>query len=178
MTDRDRRDSSQTELPLNHQPAPQPEQPAPKPVATGPSLEWVSHPVKRSPLVSLAVTVFIVACCIITYAVTESGWFAGLALAILFGTLAKFYFPTKYRMDDRGVTVKTMTQTLTKEWKLFRSFYPDKNGVLLSPFAEPSRLENFRGMYVMYEGNRDEVVSFVRRHIGEEDTEPPKGETP
>jgi hypothetical protein len=37
--------------------------------------------------------------------------------------------------------------------------------VLLSPFAEPSRLENFRGLYVMFEGNRDAVTKFVQEHI-------------
>lgn len=45
---------------------------------------------------------------------------------------------------------------------MFRSFYPDKRGVLLSPFTRPSRLENFRGVYVRYDGNKDEVDAFVK----------------
>jgi hypothetical protein len=41
----------------------------------------------------------------------------------------------------------------------------DKNGVLLSPFAGRSRLENFRGVYVRFGQNKDQVVNFVRSKI-------------
>jgi hypothetical protein len=90
--------------------------------------------------------------------------FTGVRVA----SLAKFYFPTRYRLDDTGIMVKTMTQTLKKEWTLYRSCYPDKNGILLSPFAEPSRLENFRGLYLMFDNNRDDVTAFCRSHIGKQ----------
>lgn len=161
MTERKQENNSQTELPLRESsetsPVIEPE--------SGETLEWVSHPVKRRPWVSVAVSVFIVACCAITFVSTGSTWFAGLALAILTGSLAKFYFPTRYRLSSKGVTIKTTTQTLTKEWKLYRSCYPDRNGILLSPFEEPSRLENFRGLYLIFNNNADDVTSFVRRHI-------------
>lgn len=165
MSERERQDHSQTELPLA---ASADTTPTDK-EDTGEVLEWVSHPVKRRPWVSVGVTVFIVACGAITYASTNSTWFAGLALAILIGSLAKFYFPTRYRLSSRGVTIKTTTQTLTKEWKVYRSCYPDRNGILLSPFEEPSRLENFRGLYLIFNNNADDVTSFVRRHIAPDD---------
>lgn len=131
----------------------------------GPKMEWVVHPVTRRPWVSAAVTAFVVAVVVLVRITTESPAFAVLALVIMAASLAKFYFPTRYKLDDKGVTVKTTTQTLTKEWKLYRSCYPDKNGILLSPFAEPSRLENFRGLYIMFQGNGDEVTAFCRERI-------------
>ena len=88
-----------------------------------------------------------------------------LRLLVLFASLAKYYFPTRFRLDADGITVKTMTQTLHKAWSMYRSYYPDRNGVLLSPFPSPSRLENFRGLYVMFAGNGDEVVQFIGEHI-------------
>lgn len=136
----------------------------------GESLAWVSHPMKRRPMVAATVSVFIVVCGVLIQVSTDSPWFAGLGMVVLFASLAKFYFPTKYELSDEGVTVKTTTQTLKKEWKLFRSFYRDKNGVLLSPFAEPSRLENFRGMYLIFDRNGDEVIAFVGRHIVTDDS--------
>ncbi len=54
---------------------------------------------------------------------------------------------------------------LKREWSHFRSFYPDKNGVLLSPFAKPSRLENFRGVYILFGENKDEILDFIRMRI-------------
>jgi hypothetical protein len=56
-------------------------------------------------------------------------------------------------------------QELRKKWSQYRSCYPDKNGVLLSPFVRPSRLENFRGTYIRFWNNREEVVSFVKTMI-------------
>ena len=38
--------------------------------------------------------------------------------------------------------------------------------MFLSPFVEPSRLENFRGLYLMTEKNNEEVAEFIRARIG------------
>lgn len=131
----------------------------------GEVLEWTCHPVKKKPLVSVVVSALIVAMVVFVYWATYSNWFTVLAAVILIASLGKFYLPTKYRLTDRGVVVKSTTQTLTKDWGLYRSCYPDKKGVLLSPFVGPSRLENFRGLYIMTTDNRDEVVAFVKERI-------------
>ena len=131
----------------------------------GELLEWTCHPVKRKPLVSALITLFIILVGVTIYLTTYSRMFTILGLVILLMSLAKFYFPTRFKLSDRGVTIKTTTQTLFKEWKIYRSCYPDKKGILLSPFVEPSRIENFRGLYVMFEGNADEVTAFVKQRI-------------
>ena len=128
-------------------------------------LEWKCHPATRKPWVTLGVTVFVLVISMLVFAATDSKAFSFLALLVMFASLAKFYFPTKYRMTDEKITIKTTTQTLHKEWTIYRSFYPDKKGVLLSPFARPTRMENFRGLYIMFANNRDEVIDFVKVHI-------------
>lgn len=135
------------------------------PSEEGEALEWTCHPVKRKPLVSVLVSLFVVIIGVAIFMTTESHLFTVLGMVIILASLAKFYFPTRFKLSDRGVTVKTTTQTLFKEWKIYRSCYPDKKGILLSPFAEPSRLENFRGLYVMFEGNGEIVTEFVRERI-------------
>lgn len=131
----------------------------------GPVLEWKCHPAKSRPGVSVLVTVFIMAIVLLVHYTTDSRWMAVLAGIILFASLAKFYFPTLYRLTDENVTVKTTTQTLVKPWSMYRSFYSDKKGVLLSPFGRPSRLEAHRGIRLMFENNRDEVIDFVKQRI-------------
>ena len=37
--------------------------------------------------------------------------------------------------------------------------------VLLSPFGHPSRLENFRGIYLIFNENKNEIVEFIKSHI-------------
>ena len=155
--------TEQTELPLAA-----PSAPAEAELADdqGDVLGWTCHPVRRRPLVSLLVTLFIFLIGVVVYMATSSNTFTVLALVILYASLAKFYFPTRYRFTAKGIEVKTITQKLFKPWSMFRSYYPDKNGVLLSPFTRPTRLENFRGMYILFADNRDEVIQYVSRYVG------------
>ena len=138
----------------------------------GPRLSWKCHPATRKPLVTISVTLFVLLITAAVFYSTNSHTFAVLTLLIMFGSLAKFYFPTSYTLTDEGIIIKTTTQTLHKAWSLYRSFYPDKNGILLSPFVRPTRLENFRGLYIMFHNNKDEVTAFVKAHIATENEEP------
>lgn len=142
---------------------------------TGAAIQWTCHPVKNRTLVSVMVTLFVIFIVTYVYYSFESVGFALLAFIVLSLSLARFYFPTHYRLSDKGVTIKTPTQTISKQWSEYRSYYPDKNGVLLSPFAEPSRLENFRGIFLMYGGKRDEIISFIGKHIGAKDSDSSSG---
>ena len=141
----------------------------------GAVLAWTVHPMKRRPLVAVAVTLFIMLIGAIVFYSTESRLFAVLALVILFASVAKYYFPTSYRLSDLKITIKSTTQTLHKEWSLYRSCWPDKNGILLSPFAEQSRLENFRGIYLLFNDNREAVTAFVKARLNR-DFETPSGD--
>ena len=131
----------------------------------GALLEWRSHPVKRRPLVSVLATLFLTLVAAVVFFATESLGFALLALVVLFASLARFYFPTSYRLSDRRITIKSATQTLHKDWSLYRSCYVDKNGILLSPYTRPTRLENFRGLFLLFADNREEVTAFVRARL-------------
>ena len=137
--------------------------PAAESIDSGETLSWVVHPLKRKPLVSILTTVFIFIIVLgVRYSMDSAG-FAGLAMVILFASLAKFYFPTSYTLSEKGITIKTTTQTLKKEWKLYRSCYPDKRGIFLSPFEGRSRLENFRGIYLLCNDNVSAVSNFVKK---------------
>ncbi len=133
-------------------------------------LAWTTHPVKRRPLLSLGVSLFLLLVTWVVYSMTSSEIFAALALIAMFASIAKFYLPTYFKLTSTQVIIKSTTQTIKKEWSMFRSFYPDKNGVLLSPFVEPSRLENFRGLYLIYNNNKQDVLSVLKKHIETETT--------
>jgi hypothetical protein len=163
MVEDEEKQVEQAELPLEVQPAPRR---AAAPVEDEDVLEWTCHPVRRRPLVSLAVTLFVVMIGVVVYMATASNVFTVLTLVVLYASLAKFYFPTHYRFTGHGIEVKTTTQKLFKPWSMYRSMYPDKNGVLFSPFTRPTRLENFRGMYVLFADNRDAVIEYARNHVG------------
>ncbi len=129
------------------------------------TLNWVSHPFVRSTGKSVIAVSAVTVSIIFGAWYLESVIFGALAGLVMFGSLAKFFLPTRYTFDSEGITVKTTTQTYTRPWSMFRSFYADKNGVLLSPFIAPSRLENFRGLYVTFDNNSDAVLDFVKEHV-------------
>ncbi len=129
-------------------------------------LQWTTLPFKLRPVAATIVALLILAIGVFVFYETESRMFGGLAMLVLFLSLSKFYLPTTFTLTDSSVSIKTTTQTIRKSWEQYRSYYPDKNGVLLSPFPEPSRLENFRGVYLMFGGNREEVLRVVEQQIG------------
>jgi len=134
-------------------------------------LSWTTHPIRKRPLVSILVVTLIMAAGMAAYYTMDSKAFGVLAMVVLFASLAKFFMPTRFILTDKTVTIKSTTQKITKPWSMFRSFYPDRNGVLLSPFPEPSRLENFRGMYLIFADNRDQVVATLSTILKAEEKE-------
>jgi len=128
--------------------------------------EWTSHPAKQRPVAAIVVAVFILIVGAGVYSWTFSPLFTAFGIIVLAGSLAGFYFPTTYRFYDSRIDVKYTVTTVKKEWHMFRTYWPDKNGVLLSPFPHRSRLENFRGLYLRYgQADREAILEFVKSKI-------------
>jgi hypothetical protein len=136
-------------------------------MSEGTALKWSSHPIKRRTVVSILVVLFLLVVWLVVYVTTSSLLLTGLAVVIMSVSMSSFFLPTRYELDQKKVKIRFFFTNREREWSAFRSFYVDKNGVLLSPFAQPSRLENFRGVYLRFSRNKDQVVDFVRSKIGE-----------
>lgn len=128
-------------------------------------MEWTVHPVKKNWKTSVCVVSFLLILCVSIYFSFESATYLIISTAILFVSLLSFFFPTTYILQDDCIIVKTLLRRFSRQWSSFKSCYPDKNGVLLSPFLSPSRLENFRGIYVRFSHNRSEVLDYIRSKI-------------
>jgi len=123
-------------------------------------IEWVSFPAIENPRKTVISTIFILGLSTVLYFLY--GLFYGFLSIIVLGfSLLPYYTPTRYKLDKNGIEIRKIFYTVKKNWSQYRSFYPDKNGVLLSPFPVPSRLENFRGIYMCFGGSRDRVLSFI-----------------
>ena len=94
----------------------------------------------------------------------SAGW-AVFAAGVLGISLARYFFPTEYRLDAEGVRVRFLGQVRARRWAEVRGVYPHGDGVHLSPFASPSRLDPFRGIYVRFAGNREAVLEVVGAHV-------------
>jgi len=130
-------------------------------------LEWTVHPLKANKKVSIGLIVFLIVLCTSIYFSFDSFTFLILSVIFLVGSLSSFFLPTTYLFQDDYIIVKTIFRRFSKQWGSFKSYYPDKNGVLLSPFPHPTRLENFRGLYIRFNNNKTEVVNFIKQKIGD-----------
>lgn len=128
-------------------------------------LSWSTHPAKARPWVTVVVSIFLLVLALSVYLLTLSAIFTVIAALVLYGSLTQYFTKTTFEFSETKVRVKYVVNKIEKEWKQYRSYYPDKNGVLLSPFPNPSRLENFRGLYVRFSGNKEQVMEIVRQKI-------------
>ncbi|MCH9031572.1 MAG: hypothetical protein IIB00_04860 [candidate division Zixibacteria bacterium] len=132
------------------------------------TFEWVSHPLKQSYYKSILAIGSVIASAILCGYFMDSPGFGLLGGVVLFLSLGRFFFPTRYKLDRDGISVKTITTNVTHKWSRYRSMYPDRNGALLSPFMGPSRLESFRGLYITFTDNREQIVEFIRARLESE----------
>jgi hypothetical protein len=129
------------------------------------SITWTVHPFKESVKATILVIFIIMFICgVVYYSFGEIFWVI-LSLIFLLGSLSSFFFPTTFTLDDEKVRVKRVFTTITRAWNAFRGFYWDKNGVQLTPFSHPSRLDSYRGLFLKFGGNKEEVLDFIKSHL-------------
>lgn len=121
----------------------------------------------RSPVRAVAAVLFVALVAWTLQTWLHAGFFTVIAVLLVWGQVAGFFLPTRYTLTDDAVTARGLLSRKQKPWSDFRSYYVDREGVLLSPFAERSRLERFRGLSLQFHGNREAVVAFVERVMAE-----------
>lgn len=130
------------------------------------TLQWSVYPVRENWRISILVIVLLLFVWISIYFLFNEIIWVILAIILLGGSLLPFFTVTRYHLDEHEVRVYRFLTSTRKQWSAFRSYYPDKQGVLLSPFTKPSRLENFRGVFLRFGNNRQEVLRFIEQKIG------------
>ena len=127
-------------------------------------MTWKSHPAKERPITAILVVIFIFLVLIAVSAIMKNSFIIFLAAGIFIISLSSFFFPTTYTVDEKKVTIKYIFSARERNLSAFRKCYPDRNGILLSPYLSPTRLENFRGFYLRYsKNNKAEVDEFVEK---------------
>ena len=131
------------------------------------SLSWTSWPMLRSPVRAVLAVAFIAVMAWFIQSLFSTTYFTVVAVLLIWGQVAGFFLPTRFALTGDGVSVRGLVSRREKGWSEFRSHYVDREGLLLSPFLERSRLERFRGVSIQFHGNRDEVVAFVERMMSD-----------
>lgn len=88
------------------------------------------------------------------------GWISAVLLP---AALAKWFLPTRYELGPEGLAIRFLGITTRAPWSRFRRFYPHSVGVHLSTFEVPSPLDPFRGLFLRFRGNREDVVARLEK---------------
>ncbi len=93
-------------------------------------------------------------------------WFYGLfSLGALTASLSRYFFPTRYVLNSEGIRSEHLGLKQRRFWVEFRRADEQRDGIFLRPSARPGRLDSFRGVFLRFDQNREEVARFVRCHV-------------
>jgi len=129
------------------------------------TLRWRSHPVVDDYPRSVLLVALVVLAGVGTGISFGGVGYAVLAAAVLVGSLGRYFAPTRYELDAEGVWVRFLGHVRRVSWGDIRRVSVHREGVFLSPFERPTRLDAFRGTFLRFAGNRGEVVSFVETQM-------------
>jgi hypothetical protein len=127
--------------------------------------EWTSHPLRQKPGKALLFWVMMGLVLGAVYAAFHQVGWVILAALLLLGSLSDFLFPTRYRVTTSGIEIRRKFGKTMRRWSDFRRADFERFGVFLSPFAKPHRLENYRGVFLPYPMNREQLEAIVREKL-------------
>lgn len=129
-------------------------------------LSWTVHLARAHPTRSALSLVLCALACSAGYAAIGPAG-ALVTAIVLLGSLADFLFPVRYVLTENGASCKMLFKAAEIQWTAVKRCYVDDLGLKISPLGRRSRLEAFRGVYLRFAGNRDEVIAAVRALRGE-----------
>lgn len=136
--------------------------------ATRTTFSWCAHPARERLLAAMATVVVIAAMAVCVLVAYGSLTWAVLSAVVLVATLNRFFLPTRFAIDDEGITARHPLGRQRFLWREVRRFVHDRRGGYLSTSRRASRLDAFRGMHVQFGRHRDEVVRSIRLLVSSE----------
>lgn len=128
-------------------------------------MEWRITPLKKNLLITMGFFLFIA---LVVWALqnTFNNWVhTGMITLVFLLFLWPVIVPTKFILSDEGITVDHLVYKRNFSWVQFKKYLTEKNGIFLSPFEKSSRIENFRGIFLIFNNNKDEVTAFVKNKM-------------
>ena len=131
-------------------------------------LHWKIHPLKEYWVKSTVVILFLSILLTVIQTNFREILFTILAGGMLLISLLRYFFPTEYTLTNEGVQIHFLGKSKFRNWSEFQSFYVCRNGIQLSTFYKPNRLDSFRGHYILTtDRDKKEVIEFLRSKLKE-----------
>jgi len=101
------------------------------------------------------------------YVVFGKVLFSIIGFAVIATATAEFWIPQKFKIDDSGASSRNGFAVTSISWSDVKRVTEDDDGVKLSPLEKDSALSPFRGVYLRYCSNRQEVIRAIEERWGQ-----------
>lgn len=130
----------------------------------GTTLEWTVRMWEREP--KKLVVILLVACMAgaLGMALLHHPVGAALGFLMIGGATTDYWLPQKFTIDGTGASLRCGISVTSLAWADVQRVVVADEGVKLSPLADSSRLSPFRGVYLRFARNRDEVIGAIQSH--------------
>lgn len=88
-----------------------------------------------------------------------------LAAIVMVLALNRFFFPSRFEIDNTGISARYVISHQELKWTEIRRFHHDAHGAYLSTRVRRSRWDAYRGMHVLFGNRRDDVLSEIRKRL-------------
>lgn len=104
-------------------------------------------------------------CCVVAalagVVLFRSVGFALIGFIVVAASTSEYWLPQSFKVDRNGATARYGMTITAINWADVKRVIPDEQGVKLSPLAGDGRLNAFRGVYLRFNGNREEVLERI-----------------
>lgn len=131
-------------------------------------LSWRVHRLRENPRGLIGVTGAYVAAFLLWYGLFPHPLALFLPTVALTSALAEYLFPISYRITTRGAYSANGLARLFIAWPDVKRATVGRDGINLSPFARPSRLDGIRGVRLRFSNGNDPIVMDIVRKLRRE----------
>lgn len=91
--------------------------------------------------------------------------FGLLASGVVILSVGDYLFPVKYTLSEKCARSQCLWNIQEIGWDRVKRISINDSGILISPLAQSSRLDAFRGVYLSFDqDNREHILAIVKRY--------------
>jgi len=135
--------------------------PEPPPVP----IRWRSWPLRDDMPRSSAVLAGLLAAGLLAGWLSGRAYLALLAMAALAAALWRVLLPVDFELNNEGVHQWVFGRYRRIPWRAVGRYEICRTGILLLPQPDDTALASFRGLYLPFQGHREEILVQIRHHL-------------
>ena len=127
-------------------------------------IEWRSRPAREHTGRAMIGLVIIAGLTAVIFAGFGPWWALGACVVLLL-SLHRFYFPSRFVIDEQGITAAFLLRSRSLRWQDIRRFVHDQNGGYLSTRSRASWLDAYTGMHLLLGPQPQTVINCIKHQL-------------